>query len=71
MEAGNQTTYALEGWCLPPARPQWLRDGLKAIQAGRCRALDGRGHDTDGVYLFPLLSVSRALLGPHPRRLSV
>jgi glycerol kinase len=52
---GNQTTYALEGSVfVAGAAVQWLRDGLKAIQASAdVERLMAEVHDTDGVYLVP------------------
>lgn len=52
---GNETTYALEGSVfVAGAAVQWLRDGLKAIEASAdVEALMAEVADTDGVYLVP------------------
>ncbi len=52
---GGQTTYALEGSVfVAGAAVQWLRDGLKAIQASAdVEKLMREVPDTDGVYLVP------------------
>ena len=52
---GSQTTYALEGSVfVAGAAVQWLRDGLKAIQASAdVERLMAEVDDTDGVYLVP------------------
>jgi glycerol kinase len=52
---GNATTYALEGAIfVAGAAVQWLRDGLKVIQAARdVEPLMAEVPDTAGVYLVP------------------
>jgi glycerol kinase len=52
---GNATTYALEGSVfIAGAAVQWLRDGLKAIEASAdVEKLMHQVPDTDGVYLVP------------------
>lgn len=52
---GGRTTYALEGSVfVAGAAVQWLRDGLKAIQASAdVEKLMSEVRDTDGVYLVP------------------
>jgi glycerol kinase len=52
---GDVTTYALEGSVfVAGAAVQWLRDGLKAIQASAdVERLMAEVQDTDGVYLVP------------------
>jgi glycerol kinase len=52
---GGVTTYALEGSVfVAGAAVQWLRDGLRAIQASSdVEILMGEVPDTDGVYLVP------------------
>jgi glycerol kinase len=52
---GDVTTYALEGSVfVAGAAVQWLRDGLKAIQASAdVERLMSEVEDTDGVYLVP------------------
>jgi glycerol kinase len=52
---GKETTYALEGSVfIAGAAVQWLRDGLKAIQASPdVERLMSEVPDTDGVYLVP------------------
>jgi glycerol kinase len=52
---GGRTHYALEGSVfIAGAAVQWLRDGLKAIQASAdVEQLMGEVNDTDGVYLVP------------------
>ncbi len=52
---GDTTTYALEGSVfVAGAAVQWLRDGLKAIQASAdVERLMAEVADTDGVYLVP------------------
>jgi len=54
-QLGGRTTYALEGAVfVAGAAVQWLRDGLKAIQASAdVETLMGEVRDTDGVYLVP------------------
>jgi glycerol kinase len=52
---GQETTYALEGAVfIAGAAVQWLRDGLRAIQASAdVEALMREVPDADGVYLIP------------------
>ncbi len=52
---GRETTYALEGSVfVAGAAVQWLRDGLRAIQASsEVETLMTEVPDTDGVYLVP------------------
>jgi glycerol kinase len=52
---GDVTTYALEGSVfVAGAAVQWLRDGLRAIQASAdVERLMSEVQDTDGVYLVP------------------
>lgn len=52
---GDTTTYALEGAVfVAGAAVQWLRDGLKAIEASAdVERLMAEVPDTDGVYLVP------------------
>jgi glycerol kinase len=52
---GGRTSYALEGSVfVAGAAVQWLRDGLKAIQASAdVERLMSEVADTDGVYLVP------------------
>lgn len=52
---GDRTTYALEGAVfVAGAAVQWLRDGLKAIEASAdVERLMAEVPDTDGVYLVP------------------
>ena len=52
---GDRTTYALEGAVfVAGAAVQWLRDGLKAIEASAdVEKLMHQVPDTDGVYLVP------------------
>jgi glycerol kinase len=52
---GRETVYALEGAVfIAGAAVQWLRDGLKAIQASAdVEKLMAEVPDTDGVYLVP------------------
>ncbi len=52
---GGVTTYALEGSVfVAGAAVQWLRDGLKAIEASAdVERLMNEVEDTDGVYLVP------------------
>jgi glycerol kinase len=52
---GGRTSYALEGSVfVAGAAVQWLRDGLKAIQASAdVERLMSEVPDTDGVYLVP------------------
>jgi glycerol kinase len=52
---GKDTTYALEGSVfIAGAAVQWLRDGLKAIEASAdVEKLMHQVTDTDGVYLVP------------------
>ncbi|MCA1586145.1 MAG: glycerol kinase GlpK [Acidobacteria bacterium] len=52
---GDHTTYALEGAVfIAGAAVQWLRDGLKAIEASSdVEKLMAEVPDTDGVYLVP------------------
>ena len=52
---GGVTTYCLEGSVfIAGAAVQWLRDGLRAIQASAdVEVLMGEVPDTDGVYLVP------------------
>ncbi len=52
---GDRTTYALEGSVfVAGAAVQWLRDGLKAIEASAdVEKLMRQVPDTDGVYLVP------------------
>lgn len=52
---GDVTTYALEGSVfIAGAAVQWLRDGLKAIEASAdVEKLMAEVPDTDGVYLVP------------------
>jgi glycerol kinase len=52
---GGRTTYALEGSVfIAGAAVQWLRDGLKAIQASAdVEKLMAEVRDTNGVYLVP------------------
>ncbi len=52
---GGTTTYALEGSVfVAGAAVQWLRDGLKAIEASAdVERLMAEVSDTDGVYLVP------------------
>ena len=54
-QIGGNTTYALEGSVfVAGAAVQWLRDGLKAIEAsGDVERLMSEVTDTDGVYLVP------------------
>lgn len=54
-KVGGRTTYALEGSVfVAGAAVQWLRDGLKAIQASAdVERLMAEVRDTDGVYLVP------------------
>jgi glycerol kinase len=54
-QIGKRTTYALEGAVfIAGAAVQWLRDGLKAIQASAdVERLMHEVPDTDGVYLVP------------------
>jgi glycerol kinase len=54
-QIGGRTTYALEGSVfVAGAAVQWLRDGLKAIQASAdVERLMKEVADTDGVYLVP------------------
>ena len=54
-QIGGQTTYALEGAVfVAGAAVQWLRDGLKAIEASAdVERLMAEVPDTDGVYLVP------------------
>jgi glycerol kinase len=54
-QIGGRTTYALEGAVfIAGAAVQWLRDGLKAIQASAdVERLMNEVTDTDGVYLVP------------------
>jgi glycerol kinase len=54
-QVGGRTTYALEGSVfVAGAAVQWLRDGLKAIQASAdVERLMNEVNDTDGVYLVP------------------
>jgi glycerol kinase len=54
-QLGGRTTYALEGAVfVAGAAVQWLRDGLKAIQASAdVETLMSEVPDTDGVYLVP------------------
>jgi glycerol kinase len=54
-KVGGETTYALEGSVfVAGAAVQWLRDGLKAIQASPdVEKLMNEVPDTDGVYLVP------------------
>jgi glycerol kinase len=54
-QIGGETTYALEGSVfIAGAAVQWLRDGLRAIQASAdVERLMAEVPDTDGVYLVP------------------
>jgi glycerol kinase len=54
-QVGGVTTYALEGSVfVAGAAVQWLRDGLKAIEASAdVEKLMSQVPDTDGVYLVP------------------
>ena len=54
-QIGGVTTYALEGSVfVAGAAVQWLRDGLKAIEASAdVERLMDEVEDTDGVYLVP------------------
>ncbi len=54
-QIGGKTTYALEGAVfVAGAAVQWLRDGLKAIEASAdVERLMNEVADTDGVYLVP------------------
>jgi glycerol kinase len=54
-QLGGRTTYALEGSVfVAGAAVQWLRDGLKAIQASAdVERLMNEVADSDGVYLVP------------------
>ena len=54
-QLGGKTTYALEGSVfVAGAAVQWIRDGLKAIQASaEVEQLMNQVPDTDGVYLVP------------------
>jgi glycerol kinase len=54
-QIGGVTTYALEGSVfVAGAAVQWLRDGLKAIEASAdVEKLMSQVPDTDGVYLVP------------------
>jgi glycerol kinase len=54
-KVGSRTTYALEGAVfVAGAAVQWLRDGLKAIEASAdVEKLMHQVPDTDGVYLVP------------------
>jgi glycerol kinase len=73
-QLGRTTTYALEGSVfIAGAAVQWLRDGLKAIQASSdVEHLMREVPDSDGVYLVPaFVGLGAPYWDPHARGIIV